>query len=256
MRNGRLEDYDELDRAVLAIGTDYPYGCVLEAHRHRRAQVLYGVGGVMDVTTEHGTWIVPAERAVLIPAEIEHAVTMWGVSTRSLYIEPAAVPWFPATCAVVEVSALLRELLAAATELAVDHPARGRDATLLSLTLFEIARSASLPLELPLPTDPTLRKQCELFLRDPDIRTSAQWWAEAVRASERTVHRKFRHEVSMSVSEWQRRACVLHAVRRLAAGDAVSTVSADLGYATPSAFSTMFHRVTGSSPSTFRFNQW
>ncbi|MDH6679406.1 AraC-like DNA-binding protein [Rhodococcus sp. LBL1] len=60
----------------------------------------------------------------------------------------------------------------------------------------------------------------------------------------------------MGVSEWQRRACVPHAIRRLAAGDSVSTVAADLGYATPSAFSTMFHRVTGSSPSTFRFDHW
>lgn len=154
MRNGRLEEYDAVDRAVLAIGTGYPNGAVLAVHRHRRAQFLYGVGGVMDVTTEHGAWIVPAERAVLIPAGTEHAVTMWGVSTRSLYIEPAAVPWFPPKCAVVEVSPLLRELLSAATELPIEYSVRGRDATLMALIIHEVARSIALPLEVPLPVNP------------------------------------------------------------------------------------------------------
>ncbi|MCZ1075351.1 AraC family transcriptional regulator [Rhodococcus sp. A5(2022)] len=252
MRNAQLDKYDALDRAVLAIGTDYPHGRILAPHRHRRAQVLYGVGGVMDVTTRHGTWIVPPQRAVLIPPDTEHAVTMWGVSTQSLYIEPAAAPWFPTSCTVVDVSPLLRELLAAATELPIDHAVRGRDATLMTLMLYEIARSTSLPLELPVPADPALRTQCEMFLRNPNIRTAPRWWAQALDVSERTVHRMFRHEMSMSVSQWQRRACVLYAIRRLVAGDSVSTVAVDLGYATPSAFSTMFHRVTGSAPASFR----
>lgn len=114
VRNIPLDEVDHVGRAVLPIGTDYPPGHLLDWHAHRRAQFLYGATGVMVVDTADGTWTVPPERAVLIPAATRHRVRMLGVSTRSLYVEPDAVPWWPAVCTVVDVSPLLRELLAVA----------------------------------------------------------------------------------------------------------------------------------------------
>jgi mannose-6-phosphate isomerase-like protein (cupin superfamily) len=107
MRNVPLAEVDALDRAVLAIGTDYPREHLLAPHEHRRAQVLYAATGLMRVETADGSWTVPTARAVLIPPATRHQVAMAGVSTRSLYIEPAAAPWFPARCQAVDVSALL-----------------------------------------------------------------------------------------------------------------------------------------------------
>jgi mannose-6-phosphate isomerase-like protein (cupin superfamily) len=117
VRNVPLDDVDAIDRAVLAIGTDYPRRHLLEFHRHRRAQLLYGATGIMRVDTADATWTVPTQRAVLIPSNTDHQVLMEGVSTRSLYIEPAAAPWFPARCQVVDISPLLRALLLAAVDL-------------------------------------------------------------------------------------------------------------------------------------------
>ncbi|MEU2593017.1 cupin domain-containing protein, partial [Streptomyces albidoflavus] len=94
MRNIPLDQVDHVERAVLPIGTDYPPGHLLDWHEHRRAQFLYGATGVMVVDTADGTWTVPPERAVLIPAATRHRVRMLGVSTRSLYVEPDAVPWW------------------------------------------------------------------------------------------------------------------------------------------------------------------
>ena len=114
MRNVALDDVDTVDRAVLAIGTDYPPSHLLPDHRHRRAQLLYAATGIMRVDTADASWTVPTHRAVLIPPNADHRVLMEGVSTRSLYIEPAAAPWFPNRCQVVDVSPLLRALLLAA----------------------------------------------------------------------------------------------------------------------------------------------
>src|SRR6478609_5804891 len=122
MRNIPVAEVDGLDRAVLAIGTDYPPDHLLVWHEHRRAQVLYAATGVMRVETADGSWTIPTARAVLIPPMTRHQVAMPGVSTRSLYIEPAAVPWFPARCQVVEVSPLLRELLLAAVDMDPLYP--------------------------------------------------------------------------------------------------------------------------------------
>ncbi|MEU0539691.1 helix-turn-helix transcriptional regulator [Nocardia sp. NPDC005978] len=252
MRNIAVADVDSIDRAVLAIGTDYPVSHPLPAHRHRRAQVLYAATGVMRVDTAHGSWTVPTQRAALIPPEVEHAVLMAGVSTRSLYLEPGAVPWFPARCQVVEVSALLRELLLAAVDMPAEYARRGRDACLADLLLYELRNLTPLPFELPLPLGPELRGLCEQFQLAPTIRSTPEDWALRMRISTRTFNRVFRTETGMTFQRWRQRACVAHALRAVATGETVTAVAAHLGYDTPAAFSVMFQRETGSPPSAFR----
>src|SRR3954454_23355224 len=163
MRNIPVAEVDDLDRAVLAIGTDYPHDHLLVRHEHRRAQVLYAATGVMQVETDDGNWTIPTDRAVLIPALTRHQVTMTGVSTRSLYIEPAAVPWFPARCQAVDVSVLLRALILAAVEMEPRYPGHSRDAAVAALILHELKNLTPLPLDVPLPSDPRLRGLCEAF---------------------------------------------------------------------------------------------
>lgn len=67
MRNTSIDRLDHTPRAVVAIGTDYPHGHLLPNHTHRRAQLLYGATGVMQVSTTNGRWVVPPQRAVWIP---------------------------------------------------------------------------------------------------------------------------------------------------------------------------------------------
>src|SRR3546814_12417289 len=61
MRNTSIDLLDAIPRAVVAIGTDYPHGHLLPSHHHRRAQLLYGATGVMQVRTEDGNWVVPPQ---------------------------------------------------------------------------------------------------------------------------------------------------------------------------------------------------
>jgi AraC-like DNA-binding protein len=67
-------------------------------------------------------------------------------------------------------------------------------------------------------------------------------------ASRRTMERLFRAETGMSLGQWQRRQTLLHALRRLAAGESVSGVAGELGYNSPSAFIAMFRRELGQTP--------
>ncbi|GAB3574315.1 helix-turn-helix transcriptional regulator [Amycolatopsis endophytica] len=252
MRNVPLADVDHLDRDVLAIGTDYPPGHVLAFHEHRRAQFLYGATGTMQVDTGDGSWTVPTDRAVLIPPRTGHQVVMRGVSTRSLYLEPAAVPWFPARCRVVAVSPLLRELLLAAVDITPEYPARGRDGAVMELILHEIQALTPLPFDLPLPRHPRLRALCKRFQHEPGIHVPLADWAARSHLSERTLNRLFPAETGLTYQRWRQRACVLHAITLLATGTPVTAVAATLGYDTPAAFTAMFRRETGMAPSTFR----
>ena len=248
MRSIKIDEVDDIDRDVLAIGTDFPPGHILATHQHRRAQFLYGATGSMHVQTGDGTWTIPPHRAVLIPAHTDHQVTMHGVSTRSLYIEPTAVPWFPRRCQVVDVSPLLRELLAEALDIAPHYREPSRDATLIALILHELSRVAPLPLEVPLPHHDGLRALCVAFLSAPDVHDPPARWARHLHVSERTLNRLFRQHTGMGYAQWRQRACVVHALPQLARGRPVGAIATDMGYDSPAAFSTMFQRLLGSPP--------
>lgn len=251
MRNIPVADVDGLDRAVLAIGTDYPADHVLPFHQHRRTQFLYAFTGVMQVETATGTWTVPTHRAVLIPPRTDHQVTMTGVSTRSLYMEPRAVPWFPSQCQVVDVSGLLRELILDAVDLESRYPDHGRDALVIDLILHEIRSLTPLPLDVPLPADPGLRRLCDTFLREPDIHDPPARWAAALNVSERTLHRRFRRSTGLSFAQWRQRACVLYSLRPLAAGAPVTRIATTIGYENPAAFTAAFKALLGRPPTAY-----
>lgn len=250
MRNIPLDEVDHVDRAVLPIGTDYPAGHVLDWHEHRRAQFLYGATGVMVVDTADGTWTVPPERAVLIPAATLHRVRMLGVSTRSLYVEPGAVPWWPARCTVVDVPPLLRELLLAAAEFPAEYSVAGREGAVVTLLLHEIAARSPLPFHVGIPASEDLAALCRAYLAAPDAAVTNTDWAARTARSERAFTRRFRAETGESPAVWRARARLLAAVPLLRTAS-VTEVAGRLGYASPAAFTAAFTRAFGLPPSRF-----
>ncbi|AVR69335.1 MULTISPECIES: AraC family transcriptional regulator [Pseudomonas aeruginosa group] len=252
MRNAPIDQYEATPREVVAMGTDYPDGYLLARHRHRRAQLLYGASGVMQVRTVDGSWVVPPQRAVWIPPQVEHEVRMLGVSTRSVYIEPGVLAAMPARCQVLAVSPLLRQLLMAAVDMPAEYDLEGRDGALASLLLHELAAAEPLPLHVPLPTEARWLALCEAFLDRPDIRMAAMDWAARLHISLRGFNRLFRRHTGLSFGAWKQRACVVQALARLAGGETVTAIALDCGYESPAAFSTMFRRVLGQPPSAFQ----
>ena len=248
MRNVSIDLLDDTPRPVVATGSDYSYGHLLPRHTHRRAQLLYGATGVMQVSTHDGNWVVPPQRAVWIPAGIAHEVVMLGVSTRSLYVEPGTVD-LGSRCQVISVSPLMRHLLMEAVEIPLTYDEAGRDGTLIDLLLHELARSTHLPLHIPLPVDARLLGLCQGFVQHPDAHQSPQQWADHLHISLRTFNRLFRQQTGLSFSQWRQRACVVLALARLAEGELVTRIALDFGYDSPAAFSTMFRRVLGQAPS-------
>ena len=87
-------------------------GHAILEHIHPEDQLVYASQGVMTVRTSGGTWVVPAQRAVWIPARTAHSILMSGaVSMRTIYLRARLVRQLPRTCCVVNVSALLQHLI-------------------------------------------------------------------------------------------------------------------------------------------------
>lgn len=245
-----IDRIDAIPRAVVATGAVYEDGTLLPWHSHRRAQLLYGASGLMQVATEDGAWVVPQQHAVWIPpGKVHRSQMLLGVTTRSAYIEPHASPRTGDACQVLEVTPLLRQLLIEAAAMHQHYPEEGRDAALMRLLVHEIGRARELPMHIPLPRDAALAELCRRFMLAPGIRSRPGEWARALHMSERSFARRFREQTGMGFQEWRQRACVVLAVPRLAAGEAVTRIALDFGYERPAAFSTMFRRLAGHPPS-------
>jgi AraC-like DNA-binding protein len=244
-----VAELQRVPRTVVAMARDFPDGYHIARDRHARGQLIYATAGVMTVTTPHGTWVVPPQRAVWVPPDTDHESRMFGrVAMRTLYVAPDAARRMPARCCVVTVSPLLRELILEATRLPLEYDERGRDARVMRLILDDLGASPAVALHLPQPEDKRLRRICAALVADPADATSLEAWAARVGASARTLARTFARETGMGFASWRQQARLVAALQRLAAGEAVTAVALDLGYASPSAFSAMFRRALGTSP--------
>jgi len=165
---------------------------------------------------------------------------------RSLYIAPKAVACLPGTCRVVQVTALLRELIARLVT-----PGRSTSeqlGRLMAVLVDEVKMLESPPLHLPAPRDARVRVITDALVDDPSDARGLDAWARVAGASERTLARLFVRETAMGFREWRQQLRLLTAIERLAAGQDVTSVSLDLGYRSPSAFIAMFKRVLGETP--------
>jgi len=248
-----MSSFREVPRPVIALGTDYPDGHVIAAHRHDRDQLLYGMTGVLMASTPQGAWMMPPQRGMLIPAGVIHEVRLFGdVKMRSLYLRPDRLGATDNQCKVVGISSLMRHLLIEAVAVPAEYDMAGRDGALMGLIEHEIKRLPVLPLSLPLPEQAGLRKKCRAFLASPTPHETIDDWCHHLGMSRRSFTRQFRKETGSSFVEWRQQACILAALPRLAAGEAVTTIAMDLGYDNPAAFSNMFKRILGASPRDYR----
>jgi AraC-like DNA-binding protein/mannose-6-phosphate isomerase-like protein (cupin superfamily) len=239
------------ERPLVMTARDMTPDLHLAPHQHPVGQVTYAPQGVVRVTANNSSWIVPPQRAIWIPPDVEHGVAALENSRlRPLYVHATRSPFAGDECVLLEVSPLLRELIAALEQLDPNQQPQ-RELLLANLILDELGRSATRPIRVPLPSDKRLKALCDALIADPGAEHTLATWATQVGASERTLVRLFEKELGLSFGQWRQQVRLAHAVPLIARGLPLSHVAEQLGYASQSAFSAMFKKTFGRSPSTF-----
>jgi len=242
----------DLTRAVVTRRTSYDHGHRIKPHWHARAQFIFAVAGTMRVRTARHVWIVPPSRALWVPARTVHEVQMFGVvQMRSLYLNKVAGAGMPSSCVVLNVTPLLKELIVRAVALPATYDEDGDEGLLMQLLMAEVRRLPHCALDLPLPESVDLTRLCERVLADLSARRPCDHDASDLKTSTRTLYRRFLRETGITFARWKQQARLLESIRRLAEGAPVTTIALDLGYESPSAFSTMFRRSLGIAPRAF-----
>src|ERR1700712_5067283 len=152
---------------VHLVARSYRKGVRLGTHIHREAQLVYAAKGTMQVTTPKGRWLVPPDRAVWVPARLEHSIDVLAdIQMRTLYFD---LKWLARERRseslnaefVVKVSRLLHEAILALFD-GRDDP--DRTDLLIRLTMLELHQSEDPTTFIPLPHEPRCRRAADIVL--------------------------------------------------------------------------------------------
>ena len=139
---------------LASVSADFAHGHVIPEHSHPEDQLLFASSGVMTLHTKQGVWVVPPMRAVWIPADTPHSVAMSGlVSMRTLYFLPKLCRRLREKCFVMNVSALLRELILHACKFKRLRRKALAERRIIEMIVEQLKAVDSIPLQLPHPTD-------------------------------------------------------------------------------------------------------
>ena len=237
---------------IVTLSRDYAPGHRITLHFHDRDQLVYASRGVMTVTTNDGAWVVPAHRAVWIPARTAHAITMSGnVAMRTLYLKPRIAESLSRECCVVNVPGLLKELILEACR----HGSLGRGVAgqchLIDVILDQLRTIKVAPLQLSLPEDPRALRVAEVLQGDPSDQRPLAQIARSSGASRRTIERLFVEETGTTFGKWRQQLRLMQAMRLLGGGAKVTHAALEAGYSTSSAFIAAFRKMLGSTPTRY-----
>ena len=236
---------------VTAAALEHAASTTIAEHAHPWGQLAVVTRGTMAVLSEDGWWLAPPGRGIWVPPDVAHSARYSESSALiQLLLDPGLTGILPQQCRTVAVSALMRELALEAVRLVPADKGSENDARLIAqLIIREIARPQAGPkLFVPYGQDARLRRAVELLLHNPGSTTTLDELAEQAGASPRTLARLFVTETGMTFGRWREHLRITVAVERLTQGRSITQTALDLGYQSPSAFTTMFTRLLGMPP--------
>ena len=230
-----------------SLAYEYPPAWQVPEHSHDADQLIYATSGVMEVFAAQTHWLIPPQFAAWIPAKVRHSIRMPGaVSMRTLYLRPGLAR--DEHCAVLHVSALLRELIVETVRLG-KLKARGKsDRAFRDVLVAQIDKASPVPTMLTLPKDPRARALAESVIASPRQAGALEAQCRRFGTSLRTMQRLFRREVGTDFETWRRQARLMKAVELLAAGRSIKETAFAVGYRQASTFVAMFRRSLGMTP--------
>jgi AraC-like DNA-binding protein len=237
---------------IASVSADLKDGHFIPEHSHPEDQLLFASTGVMTVRTREGIWVVPPLRAVWIPANTPHSVTASGqVSMRTLYFLPKLCRTLPGKCFVMNVSALLRELILHACKFQKLRKRVVPERRIVEIVIDQLKAVECVPLQLPQPADRRAARVGKALFAEPGDNRTLEKLCKDCGASKRTIQRLFLEETSMTFGRWRQQLRLLHAMQLLARGEKVTAAALESGYSSTSAFISMFRKQLGTTPTRY-----
>lgn len=227
------------------------------SHRHSWGEFVYSFSGVMEVQFGDSSLLAPPNFGIWLPPDLEHEGLSRNIARFcSFYVDAGLCDSLPEVPCVLSVNPLARAILEHLREEFRDGLERftayteEEERVLLTL-LDQLRRAECAESYLTYSDDPALTTVLTYLENYPESNCSNSELAALASVSERTLTRRSREELGMSLHEWRQRLRTVRAISLLEKGQTVESVALDLGYSSASAFIAMFRRQTGSTPGQF-----
>lgn len=222
----------------------------LAEHSSGSGHLIYSVNGLLVVHSDCGHWVVPPTTVLRLAADTTYSIRKADqVCVRTVELTTELSERLPPASCLYRMTPLLRELLQALSSDSADSSSTSKAALLVELLLeVGVWSEESAPQCVGVPSDPRVAHICDYVHNNLDAPKTLQEWATELKNDPRTLHRLFVQEFGMPFVQWRQQARLMAALEWLAEGRPVMDVALDLGYQTQSAFTAMFRRKTGITP--------
>jgi AraC-like DNA-binding protein len=245
-----LRQYDpQHGVSVATLAYEYPSAYRVPEHAHGSDQLIYATGGLMEVFSGQNVWLIPPYFALWVPARIQHRIFMPGpVSMRTLYMRPNLTARSESDCAVLHVTALLRELIIEAVRVGALRLRNRYECALRDMLIRQLQKASPLPTSVTLPRDTRALAVAQAIMKNPAESKPMTAMCAVEGTSVRTIQRIFREEVGTSFELWRRQVRLAKAVELLISGRSIKETAFRIGYSQSSAFVEIFRQTFGKSP--------
>lgn len=222
------------------------------SHSHPRGQIIYANSGVMNVVVGNQIWVVNPLQGLWIPGNMEHQVTFQkNVNLYSAFIDPSVMEHLPKSSFSFDISVFLKQLLFKIISFENTGTISLSQGRIMDVFLDELSIITPSSTFLPTSNHIKLKKIISLLMQDINNKHKIDHYAEITSMSTRTLSRLFIKELGMNFSDWRTRLKLLEAIKRLGEKQSVKEIAFDLGYETTSAFTFMFKKNLGKTPSNY-----
>lgn len=243
----------DADCFLFAFNKTQTAGTWSDLHVHPTwGELAYVSSGSIVMSTGAGNFLGQKHRAIWVPPGLQHEWYMpEACANRTLFIHPSVFGGLPrfAQYHAVEMTPLLRELIFAISDLAVDvaTPEGGRLGRVL---VDRLIHSKEVGTPLLIPRDHRLVEICAELLNSPDTPVRLTDWAAKLGVSEKTLSRKFLRQTGQTFGRWLQNMRLQHALTEIEDGRDVTSVALGCGYSSVSAFIAAFKKQFGKTPGT------
>ncbi|SHI33355.1 transcriptional regulator, AraC family [Mesonia phycicola] len=230
----------------------------IEKHVHQKAQFLYTEGGLVYVKNETEEFYLPARHFMWIPPGVEHAIypSSPKVVMRNLYfpVHESDHPFY-FTQGIYPANDMLMQLLLFTEKWNGNICPTEKDkfpiVEAFKVLLPQISNRPIL-LNLPLANDERLKRVTNLLRKDLSKNWTLTDIAKQFLVSERTLHRLFKKDMSISFIRYYTLLRIFTAIEYIIEGRyTIAEIALMVGYSSLPSFSNTFTKIVGKRPTEY-----
>lgn len=248
------EEYQHIHDNIGAMPKEFSKGFYNAPHQHERAQLVYGISGIMEIHVENRVWILSPKTALFIPNGIVHSMqAITDISLRTLFIKPEIANDINSyQVKLLRVGNFLKELIERSTFIPINYLENSINGKIMDIIVHELKMAEEIIYSIPTPTHQKLIEIETLIMSNYLLLTEkVEYWAELFFMSSKTLNRLIFKDLGITFNVWRQYLCVKISLIQMSESKSLTNIAYDLGYQSPSNFFRMFKNITGQNPGAF-----